>query len=968
MLLGSVVLADPPAGDKAGFFEAKVRPLLAARCYSCHGPDAQMGGLRLDSADAIKHGNAHGPAVVAGDLQKSLLIRAIGYTGTVKMPPTGKLKPEEIAILTQWVRDGAVWPTAPVAAEAQHAQASGTYQISDAQRKFWSFQPVRKPAVPTIPNSTWAKNPVDRFILAKLNSAGLHPSPPADKRTLLRRVTYDLTGLPPTPAEIDAFLADKSPNAYEKVVDRLLASPRYGERWGRHWLDIARYADTKGYVFTEDALFHDAFEYRDWVIRALNSDMPYDQFLKEQLAADLMQTGDDRSSLAAMGYLSLGRRFLNDPVLIADDRIDVTCRGMMGLTVGCARCHDHKFDPIPQKDYYSLYGVFASTEDARPVISPKPVEAVYTTWHSNMDHVTADMNGLIKQECARLRSEGAKSPVPEPYKGQLQKNPENKEIDADLEKALEPYFSPVAAGQIASDRTQIATLQKSQPLDLEHAIALHETAKPVDPHVFKRGNPGNQGDAVPRQFLEILSGPNRQPFAQGSGRLELANAIADARNPLTARVLVNRLWAAHFGEGIVRTTSDFGLRGERPTHPELLDWLAATFVENGWSLKKLHRLMVLSSVYRQSVGSDAKAEAHDPEDRLLWRQNRRRLDLEELRDSLLFDSGQLENAMYGQSVDILSPPFTHRRTVYGFIDRQNLPGLFRTFDFASPDVSAARRFETTVPQQALYLMNSPFVQEQARAILMRPEVKSQATAAGRVKALYRVIFGRAPSTEELALGTAYLGHADLPGPVPAWQYGYGSYSADHNRVTQFTRLAHYTGSVWQAGDKMPDAVLHYVSLSAIGGHPGDDLNHSVIRRWVAPRDCEVTISGMLEHPSDKGDGVEGRIVSSREGQLGDWVVFHGKSDTPVKRAVVHRGDTIDFVVECRTNPGYDSFAWAPVVTVIRGATARGGHEDITAWSASNDFADSENVQAPVFNLQDRYAQALFMTNEFSFID
>ncbi len=502
----------------------------------------------------------------------------------------------------------------------------------------------------------WPRRSIDYFVLAELEKHQLAPSTEADRRTLARRASFDVTGLPSSGEEIERFIADLSGDAYERFVERLLASPRYGERWARHWLDVARYADTKGYVFTQDRRYPNAYRYRDWVVGALNDDMPYDRFLVDQIAADRLTQPSDRGRLAAMGFLTVGRRFLNNPHDIIDDRLDVLMRGTMALTVTCARCHDHKYDPIPTRDYYSLYGVLAST--------------------------------------------------------------------------VEP----------------------AEPSDV---MTLADAATPVVPHVFVRGNPGNPGDAVPRQFLSLLAGENRQPFNSGSGRLELARAIASPDNPLTARVIVNRVWQHYFDAPLVRTPSDFGLRSEPPSHPDLLDHLARSLISSGWSLKSLHRTILNSAAYRQASLQRAEGQAVDPENRLLWRMNRKRLDFESLRDALLAASGQLDGTLGGPAVEITTTPWTTRRTLYGLIDRQNLPSLFRTFDFASPDAHSPLRHSTTVPQQALYMMNSPFVADQTRHLAARVRQVSSDNRAG-IEQLYRLAFSRLPSDQELALGLEFL--------------------------------------------------------------------------------------------------------------------------------------------------------------------------------------------------------------------
>ena len=716
-LAGMAQGADPRGAE---FFEKHVRPVFVAKCQSCHGPKRQQGGLRLDSRAALMKGSENGAAIVPGDPEKSPLIRAIRYDGDIQMPPKGKLPAEAIAHLTDWVKMGAPWPEVEDKAQTQ------TLSVAEVRRTHWSFQPVKKPALPAVKDAARVATPIDAFVLARLEAKGLTLSPAADRRTLIRRVSMDLHGLPPTPEEVAAFEADRTPDAYARLVDRLLTSPRYGERWGRHWLDVARYADSKGYVFTDERRYPFAYTYRDYVIRAFNEDLPYDQFIVHQLAADQLPLGEDKRPLAALGYLTLGRRFLNNIHDIIDDRIDVTMRGLQGMTVGCARCHDHKFDPIPQKDYYSLYGVFASSEEPKdlPLIG-KPEQTA---------ELAAFETELTKRKAAV-----------ETYRN------EHKD---ELAKGNRKFRDGLRALQKKVDQWQ-ATAPAAPP----RAMVLIDKPTPEAPHIFLRGNPRNPGPKVPRQFLEVVAGEKRQPFRQGSGRLELARAIADRNNPLTVRVLVNRVWRWHFGHGLVRTPSDFGLRGEPPTHPELLDWLAATFMDEGWSMKKLHRLILLSNTYQQTSSDDPRLSQTDPENRLLARMNRQRLDFEAMRDSLLAVAGRLDTTIGGRAVELTTAPFSQRRSVYGFIDRQNLPGLFRTFDFASPDTSTPQRYTTTVPQQALFLMNSPFAIEQARHFLQRPDVAGQTKDEAKIKRMYQLAYGRSAEVDEIALGLRFLSEA-----------------------------------------------------------------------------------------------------------------------------------------------------------------------------------------------------------------
>lgn len=889
--LGAAKAASAVPREQADFFETKVRPVLVESCVGCHGEKKQASGLRLDRRSALLEGGAHGPTVAPGDPERSLLIQAVRRTHEeIKMPPKGNLPPAKVEALAAWVEMGLPWPgDAPLKSPDGNAAPH------------WAFQPVRPATCPGVENADWVRTPVDRFVLERLEKARLSPSPEADRRTLIRRVTFDLTGLPPTPEEVEAFVNDPAPGAYERVIERLLASPRYGERWGRHWLDVARYADTKGYLFREERRYPYSYTYRDYVIRAFNEDKPYDTFLVEQIAADRLDRPQDPRVLAAMGFLTVGRRFRHNEPDIIDDRIDVVCRGLLGLTVACARCHDHKFDAIPTDDYYSLYGVFASSfePDDLPALPKSATAAQECDYHGQRaalekaldDHLAAKLAeiragfrgraGLYLRTAAALNFDPRHRQLEEQAHAEklgaerLQWEVERWRATLDATRADDdPVFAPwhalagipssefsekapgvvaalaatgdpkavnpVVARSLAGDcpvamadvaacygrmfdaaeahwreaekagakalpdpaweQVRQAICAEKRPADVPasdlrrlldraeeeeiralndrvvaltathsgappRAMVLNDRPSPVEPHVFLRGNPGRRGKAVPRRFLAVLSGPERLPFQVGSGRLELARAIADRDNPLTGRVLVNRVWLHHFGTGLVTTPSDFGMRGEPPTHPELLDWLADDFVRQGWSIKALHRRIMFSSTYRQQSVPRSEGLALDSENRLYWRFNRRRLEFEELRDAILALSGSLEPVMGGLPVAITEPPFPARRTVYGFIDRQNMAGLYRTFDFATPDATSPRRFVTTVPQQALFLMNSPTVLADAQRLA--GSVSGLGTPEARVNALYSRLFGRAPTRHERALGRAFLErHADA-GPSPA---------------------------------------------------------------------------------------------------------------------------------------------------------------------------------------------------------
>ncbi len=728
---------DPAAIE---FFEKKVRPLLVDHCYSCHGPKKAMAGLRLDTADGVKKGTDEGPVISPGNPEKSKLLASVKRSGDYPMPPTKSLPPEAVTVLAEWVKIGAPFPSG----------GTTTVDPSASAKNHWAYQPVKNPAVPKLEKQP--TNPVDSFLLAKLSEKGQSFSTPADRRTLIRRAYFDLHGLPPTAEQIEKFVADPDPNAFAKLVEELLKSPHYGERWGRYWLDIARYSDTKGYVFNEDRNYPFAWTYRDYVIQSFNEDKPYNRFVVEQIAADRLDLGNDKKPLAALGFLTLGRRFLNNTHDIIDDRIDVVTRGLMGLTVQCARCHDHKFDPIPIADYYSLYGIFASTTEPKEL--PLIGEVERTPELIAYEKEQAKLDQAVVSE--RERRLGLKLDAVKAVTGF---SPTLRQPDRLLDRA---------------DRDTLARLQKNADkfraasnFAPPRAMVVSDSSNPFDPYVFLRGSQFNHGPRVPRQFLAIATVGDRKPFPKTtSGRLELANAIADPKNPLTARVLVNRVWAYHFGAGLVRTPSDFGVRSDPPTHPELLDWLATRFVEDGWSIKELHRRMMLSAAYQQSAEVRPDLAKVDPENRLLGRQNRRRLDFEALRDGMLAASGKLDTKIGGRPVELFKAPFPNRRTVYGHIDRQNLPGTFRAFDFASPDTHSPQRYQTTVPQQALFLMNSPFVAEQAKAVAARPEVAEAKDVAGKATAIYRAVLGRNPTTEELSLASAFAEEAMEAKPKP----------------------------------------------------------------------------------------------------------------------------------------------------------------------------------------------------------
>ena len=716
--------AQPAAATREGelFFENKVRPILAENCHKCHGEKKQGGTLRLDAKAALLAGGETGPAIVPGKPEESLLIEAINYK-TLEMPPDGRLKPEQIAVLTQWVKLGAPWPGG---GEAIIQPRKTALVVSDADRQHWSFQSVHAPAVPELDEGlqTVAQNAIDPFILSALAAKGLSPSPAAEKRELLRRAYFDLTGLPPTAEEVDAFVADNSPDAYEQQVDRLLASPRFGERWGRHWLDVVRFAQTNGYERDDEK--PNAWRYRDYVIRAFNSDKPYDQFLKEQLAGDEMSPLTD-DSITATAYYRLGvwddepddgRQAKADEL---DDVVTTTGSAMLGLTIGCARCHDHKFDPIAQEDYYSLTAFFQNIQ----------------TYGNTPDIV------------------GGGVPV-------------NKEgVFREL---------PSGGGQ---------TL-----------CVAEKTAPPPKTFILVRGNAGTPSKEVRPRFVEVLCSSKetmlptlpedqppvtsgRQPAEASSKgrRTVIANWIASDQNPLTARVIVNRLWSNHWGRGLVSTPSDFGHTGMAPSHPELLDYLATELVRGNWELKRLHRRMLTSATYRQSSRVKIyKGVMLDPDNTLLWRQNMRRLEAEAIRDAILAASGSLHLQMGGRGIfptlpaEVLSGQSRpgsgwdnktsaadqSRRSMYIFVKRTLGVPLLESFDGASADTSTSKRGVTTVAPQALILLNSDFLDGQAAAMALRVVAEAGQSPEAQVDASYRLALGRFPSSQERQVALSFL--------------------------------------------------------------------------------------------------------------------------------------------------------------------------------------------------------------------
>ena len=733
------------------FFRARVKPVLESKCLGCHLTEPQ-GGLRMDSLQALLKGGKSGPALVKGDADASLLVKAVRYQHDLKMPPTEPLPANEADDIVQWIADGAAWAD-------DGSEGLQPYEISEEHRQHWAFQPLRQGAVPAPAGADDSANAIDRFLLARLEQAGLGASPLADRRTLIRRVTYDLTGLPPPPQEISDFLADDSKTAYADLVERLLRSPRYGERWGRHWLDVVRYADTAG--DSGDFPVPEAYKYRNYVIDAFQADKPYDDFIREQIAGDLLPTDSEPerwSRIVATGYLAISRRIGVSPHrlrhITLEDTIDNLGKTFLGLSVQCARCHDHKFDPIPTADYYALYGILDSSVFAFPGGEHLPYRSnfVYRVGADKAREVMAEYEQGITNWNDREREKFREY---QSFQNMLITTPGRNRI--------------VVWDELQELRAERAVFARTEP-PLETAYAVTEGVG-KDAQIQQAGDPRSKGPEVRRGFLQILGGAKVPPSYEGSGRALLADWIADEDNPLTARVMVNRIWHHHFGTGLVSTTSDFGVRGTPPTHPELLDYLARYFMDSGWSVKAMHRLIVHSRAYRQ-VSTDSQPNFDkDPQNRLVWRFNRRRLDAEQIRDSILAFSGELDLSKGGRH------PFPHRRT-YFYRQHEPFTEYFPTnrrsvyimqgriqknpyldlFDGPDGNLPLSERKATTTTLQALYLMNSEFMHEQAQAMAERWSAGSQ----GRdtfLQSAAETIFARPPSERDIEQSASYFAAA-----------------------------------------------------------------------------------------------------------------------------------------------------------------------------------------------------------------
>lgn len=1102
----AALLANAPEfiKEQEQFFENEIRPVLVKRCFSCHGEKKQFAELRLDSLKGMLKGGETGPAIVPGHPEKSLLVESINRE-SFEMPPEEELPEEEIILLTKWIKAGAYWPE--TTEETNH----------DKQRSFinhWAFQPVSNPAIPEVNNKDWPLNPIDHFVLRKLEENQLTPSPPADQITLRRRIKWDLVGLPLSQREVDYSNSVLEEMAINEIIEQYLSSEHYGERWGRYWLDIARYADTKGYVFFEKPTFHNGYTYRDYVIQSFNKDKPYNQFLLEQIAADQLENVPHEAQ-AALGFITIGARFKNDIHDIMADRIDVVSRGLLGLTVGCARCHDHKYDPVSIEDYYSFYGIFRNSVMPLhlPFRSAGKIPDSLKEKSTRIENAANSLDQHLRDKYVRMMKDGEErlgeylkvaqskrsgpntvmfdvivdgddlspellliwqrflndsqkkqSPMfrlwnalaaipPEDFSAQskivlnsqqAEKNePINRYLtdkllaeelnsfddvitvyEREIKIAQQEWFTLNAKSRNKSSTTladpdkeelrkvisgknsplkvpyhyfrvsglfpdrksqktvnnlheKLDKLRSNNAPELAQMLVLRDAEEIIEPRVFKRGNANRPGQSVPRKYLRFFNQVSSDNFSKGSGRLELAEAIVSPDNPLTARVIVNRVWQKHFGQGLVRTVSDFGLQSEKPSHLQLLDHLAHWFMNHNWSIKSLHRYIMQSATYQQQVRHNEKHFQVDPENRLLWRMNRRRQDFETLRDSLLAVSDQLDRTVGGPSVKNSMSDKNKRRTLYSHIDRQNLPGIYRTFDFPPPDVSSGSRSSTSVPGQALFLMNHPFVLQCAKEISDQSEKIKDLEQ--RIQWLYQKILARNPSENELEEIISFLDENQNAQKQTTfknlWKYGYGAYELDKETLTSFQEIHHWTGSQLQAGPAYPDSKLGWISLNSRGGHPGNDINHAAVIRWVAPEDLTVSVSGTLKHEKQKGNGIRARILVSGKKVSGPWSVHQNHVLTKLDDLEVKKGEAIDFVVDINDHLGFDSFAWAPVIQKVSGTRKVTANSGLTkeqegdaiqdAWGYQKDFRATNRIY--VTNWMN-IVQALLISNEFQFID
>ena len=1100
ILLAISFQAKSASREEINFFETKIRPILVQNCYKCHSKDSEKvkGGLLLDNAANTQKGGDSGPAVVPNDLDKSLLYKSITYKDKdLQMPPSGKLSESVIKDFETWIKMGAPDPRSGTV-----QSASG--KLDEIVKNHWSYQPIKKPIVPT--NSLkWGNNEIDAFILKKQLENKLSPSLEADKKTLIRRVYYDLIGLPPTLKEVEDFVNDNSKNAYEKIVDKLLSSKLYGERWGRYWLDSARYSDTGGSVNrNREDRFTYAYTYRDYVINSFNEDKPYDKFIIEQIAADKI-SNIKKENLAALGFLTLGKDSSNANDVI-DDRIDVITKTFMATTAVCARCHDHKFDPVSTKDYYALHGVFNSSfvplDSDKPLLYPIEENSAYKDYIAKRQKIEKDVEDFIDRNYAEafidfttntakflygayvLNSvaqsnrtdyvrdnklnprmmqrwtQAIKVTVPINNRSKAKGKPaaakvehpafllyakmfevSEKDFHLKLKGLLEEYsedinpflLSKIKAtsinkmqdlaavygravnesrafynntniigakdfyeaifknngpldinrdnfqryyadngktmrydNQLRDERRKITTHDIQHPASPPKAMAIFDKEKPSNSYVFIKGEPTSRGPVVERRFFSFLSNVSSENFKNGSGRLELAEAIASSKNPLTARVIVNRVWQKHFDDGFVKTPDDFGTQSEKPVNIELIDYLASRFIEDGWSIKKLHKLILTSSTYKQSSLDDGKKSSIDPYNKYLWRMNIIRLDFESLRDTILYVGGNLDLQPIRQPKDLFTldgDSFSNHRSIYGMVDRSRLPESLTTFDFATPEMTTGKRFKTTVPKQALFLMNNALIVEQARNVVTRPEFVRVISEEQKIEMLYDIFYQRKPSDLEKKIAINYVNSAQLEDMSDIkkeynWKYGFRVYSG--KTLGNFVELNNFSKNSYGSSN----AVLKDLEINSTGGKiPA--LSVYAIRQWKSPRTGEFDIAIQSAAKSTSKEAISYSVVVYKNDRV--FKSINITNSTPQKIEVLNISNAINDKLEFAVvNNLKKELNYSLSINIVE-KKDENSLSPVT-WNSTADFRGPIRKIDKELDAWERFAHILLMSNEMVFIN
>ena len=922
--------------DDALTFEQNIWPIFRAHCFDCHGAAAELKGqLDLRLVRFQLKGGASGPAITPGDIAGSYLLDRIE---SGEMPPgEAKVTPQEKDILRRWIAQGAK------TARPEPTELAPGLGITPEERRYWAFQPIQRPATPSVKAADRVVTPIDAFILQKLESHNLTMSPPADRATLIRRACFDLTGLPPTIEQVQAFVADPSSGAWERLIDDLLQSPHYGERWGRHWLDVAGYADSDG-VSNDDPVRPYAYKYRDYVIRSFNADKPFDQFLMEQLAGDELVppphvnlTPDQIDKLVATGFLRMAADGTSsggtDAALASNqtvaDTIKIVSTSLYGLSVGCAQCHDHRYDPIPQADYFALRSILEPALDVNHWRNPR--QRVVSLFTDADRAKSAEIENEAKPVIAE-RDEKQQKYIDAAFTKELEKHPEDlrdalrrafytpadkrtpeqqtllkERPSANITPGVLYQYDAAAAEELKKLGEKIEEIRRKKPVeDFISPLTEVPGTAPVA-KLFYRGDYRQPQAEVAPADLQIATGPETRktfeaddPAVPTSGRrLAWAKWLTSGQHPLLGRVLANRIWMHHFGRGIVATPGEFGRLGELPTHPELLDWLASEFASNGWSFKKLHKTIMLSSVYQQGSQRTAEQDAVDSDNRLYGRMSVKRLEAEAIRDRLLAVSGVLDRTTFGPPVPIAPDDAGQivvtndvpRRSLYLQVRRTQPVAMLTTFDAPVMDINCERRPSSTVAGQSLMLMNSQQVLKAARQLAER--LRKETT--------------ESPVTIPLELQKR-LQLAQSP-----WSYGTGRFDTETQRVAKFTTLPYWTGSQWQGGTNLPDATIGWALLHAGGGHTGDNPDYAVVRRFIAPTSGVYSLRGTLNHPSENGDGVRGRVVSSRTGMLASWTAKTISVDTAALNFQLEAGDALDLIVDCNGTVTSDSFSWTALI-------------------------------------------------------